>query len=133
MVMQNVMVLTQTDDFHGPVAASFLRDYSTDIRVVSAAIEPSDRLDPIVVKIMKECMIDLELIVPKLFDGNIDLFDFVVAINFGDKELKYGHHRLFRFEVNFPLNDINDYRRHRDFVRNEMFLIYRDVLRKCNS
>ena len=54
-----VLVVTETDSCCGPMAASFLNDYSTSMEAVSVGENPSQSIDPLLVKAMRECLIDL--------------------------------------------------------------------------
>lgn len=60
-----VLVVTETDSCCGPMAAAFLRDYSISNDVVSAGRNPSETIEPMVVTVMKECLIDLSDYQPK--------------------------------------------------------------------
>ena len=70
-----VLVLTETDACCGPMAAAFLRDYSTMFEVVSAGHNPSGTIDPMTVTVMKECLIDLSDYMPKAI-SELDLTTF---------------------------------------------------------
>ena len=75
-LMKRVLVITQNDDGLGPMAAAFLRDYSTRLEVVSAGRTPAQSIHPLVVVSMKECLADLEGYVPKdLADVDASQFD----------------------------------------------------------
>ena len=54
-----ILVVSETDACCGPMAAAFLRDYSTSNEVVSAGRNPLETIDPMAVTVMKECLIDL--------------------------------------------------------------------------
>ena len=70
-----VLVLTETDACCGPMAAAFLRDYSTSIEVVSAGKKPLESIDSMLVTVMKECLVDLDGYVPQ--DAkSVDVSDF---------------------------------------------------------
>ena len=58
--MMKILVLTEHDECCGPMAAAFLRDYSSRLEVVSAGKHPAVKLPSLVVEAMRECLIDLE-------------------------------------------------------------------------
>ena len=73
-----VLVISETDASCGPMAAAFLRDYSTTLEVVSVGRNPSQSVDSMVVEVMKESLIDLKDYMPR--DGttvDADSFDAV--------------------------------------------------------
>ena len=55
-----ILVLSEHDDCCGPMAAAFLSDYSPKLEVVSAGRTPAKALPPILVAVMRECLIDLK-------------------------------------------------------------------------
>ena len=106
-----ILVLTETDDCCGPMAASFLRDYSVSLEVVSVGRNPSQAVDPMVVEVMKECMADLSAYRPRhVADVGAEAFDVV-------------------FECPDPPcpATIDDYRKMRDCVKNEAYLFFRSL------
>ena len=112
-----VLVLSETDASCGPMAAAFLRDYSPVIEAVSAGCNPLQSIDPMVVTVMKESLVDLEDYVPrdvKTLDKTT--FDAVYEC----------------LEKPYP-NTLEAYRCWRDEVKNEAFLFYRGLVRKSSD
>ena len=60
-----VLVVTETDACCGPMAATFLNDYSTSMEAVSVGRNPLQSVEPLLVAAMRECLVDLEGYVPK--------------------------------------------------------------------
>ena len=106
-----VLVVTETDACCGPMAAAFLRDYSTALEVVSVGRAPLQNVDSLLVAAMKECLIDLSDYVPR------DIKTVDVAV----------------FDVVFECSDlpvpksIEGFRLLRDFIKNEAFLFFRGL------
>ena len=106
-----VLVLSESDASSGPMAAAFLRDFSPSLEVFSAGLNPFQTIDPLVVTVMRESMIDLEAYIPRDVNEIIDLdFDAV-----------------FQCPDVFCPDTVEDYRALRDYVKNEAFLFYREL------
>ena len=106
-----ILVITETDAFCGPMAAAFLRDYSPTLKVVSAGRNPLQFIDPMIVTVMKECLIDLSDYQPKkVFDYNQSDFDAV-----------------YPCPERYCPNTIDAYRELRDFIKNEAYLFFRNL------
>ena len=60
-----ILVLTEDDACCGPMAAAFLRDYSTAMEVVSAGRKALQSVEPMIVVAMRECLIDLSHYQPR--------------------------------------------------------------------
>ena len=107
-----VLVLSDTDACCGPMAAAFLRDYSTSLEVVSAGNHPLESMDAMVVTVMKECLIDLSGYRPKsVTDFNLSNFDAVYECP----------------DVPTPTT-MDELRALRDCVKNEAYLFFRNTL-----
>ena len=106
-----ILVITETDACCGPMAAAFLRDYSTMFEVVSAGKNPLQSIDPMVVMVMKECLIDLSGYVPR---G-------VKMLNASDFDAVY---ECPEFAC---ANSIEAYRQMRDSIKNEAYLFFRGL------
>ena len=107
-------MLTETDACCGPMAAAFLRDYSPRLEVASAGRIPSQNIDSLMVEVMYECLIDLENYVPHnvaTLDGSV--FDVVYECP----------------EFACP-QTIDAYRAMRDFIKNEAYLFFQNILRQ---
>ena len=106
-----ILVLTETDACCGPMAAAFLRDYSPLLEVVSAGEEPLESVDPMVVTVMKECLIDLSDYQPKNASGfDLSTFDAVYECP----------------ERSCP-STLDAYRKLRDCIKNEAYLYCRSL------
>lgn len=106
-----VLVLTETDAGCGPMAAAFLRGYSTSIEVESAGHSPMQNIDLLAVVAMKECLIDLSGYQPKAV-ATLDLSTFDVIYECPDLPL--------------PTN-VDEFRELRDFIKNETYLFFRHL------
>ena len=106
-----ILVLTETDACCGPMAAAFLRDYSPLLEVTSAGKEPLESVDPMMVTVMKECLIDLSGYQPKnALDFDLSSFDAV-----------------YECPERSCQNTIDAYRELRDFIKNEAYLFFRGL------
>ena len=106
-----IIVLTETDACCGPMAAAFLRDYSTTNEVVSAGYRPLESIDPMVVEVMKECLIELSGYRPKnVMDFDLSAFDAVYEC----------------FDVPVPTT-MEEFRALRDCIKNEAYLFFRKL------
>ena len=106
-----VLVLSETDASCGPMAAAFLRDYSTSLEVDSAGRNPSQAINPMVVAVMKESLIDLEDYLPR------DM----MTIDTSSYDAVYECHEKSCLEI------LEAYRNWRDEIKNEAFLFYRGL------
>ena len=106
-----ILVLSETDACCGPMAAAFLRDYSPLFEVVTAGFHPSQAIDPMVVAVMRECLVDLSGHVPCDVE-TIDRSDFDVVYECP--------------EIACP-DTMDAYRKMRDFIKNEAYLFFRGL------
>ena len=106
-----LLVLTETDACCGPMAAAFLRDYSTSIEVVSAGRNPSQFIDSMLVEAMKECLIDLS--------------------DYQPRDLKSVDESSFDAVYECPdllaPKTMEEFRKLRDFIKNEAYLFFRGI------
>ena len=106
-----VLVISETDACCGPMAAAFLRDYSPLYEVASAGRNPLESIDPMVVTVMKECLVDLSEYRPKkVSDFDPSAFDVVYVCP----------------ERSCP-KTIDAYREMRDCTKNEAYLFFRSL------
>ena len=107
-----LLVLTETDACCGPMAAAFLRNYSTSLEVVSVGRNPSQSIDSTLIVAMKECLIDLSDYQPRdLKSVDESSFDAVYECP----------------DLPAPTT-IEEFRRLRDFIKNEAYLYFRNYL-----
>ena len=106
-----VLVLTETDACCGPMAAAFLRDYSTSIEVVSAGKKPLESIDSMLVTVMKECLVDLDGYVPQDVKS-VDVSDFDLVYQCPDLPVP---------------TTLEEYRALRDYIKNEAYLFFRSL------
>ena len=106
-----ILVLSETDDCCGPMAAAFLRDYSTRFEVVSAGRNPTQAIEPSVVTVMKECLVDLSGQKPNAAES-LNVADFDVVYNCPDLPAP---------------KTIAELRELRDFIKNEAYLFFRKL------
>ena len=107
-----ILVLTNHDDCCGPMAAAFLRDYSEKLEVVSAGRRPSAAFRPMLVEVMRECLIDLSGYEP-MGEASLDRSSFDVVYECPDLSCP---------ETLDACRDLCDY------IKNEAFLFYRQLL-----
>ena len=106
-----ILVVTETDACCGPMAAAFLCDYSTLFEVASAGRNPSESIDSLLVTAMRECLIDLQNYVPKdLKSVDVSSFD-----------------RVYECPDLPAPETIEEYRRLRDYIKNEAYLFFRHL------
>ena len=106
-----ILVLTETDACCGPMAAAFLRDYSMSNEVVSVGNNPLESIDPMVVMVMKECLIDLNGYVPQNVNRvEVSGFDAIYQCP----------------ERTCPIT-VDAYRELRDYIKNEAYLFFRKL------
>ena len=106
-----VLVLTEADACCGPMAAAFLRDYSTSLEVVSAGRSPAETIEPLMIKAMKECLIDLSDYQPKSVSGfDVSTFDVVYECP----------------DLPAPTT-LEEFRKLRDFIKNEAYLFFKGL------
>ncbi len=106
-----ILVLSETDACCGPMAAAFLRDYSPTNEVVSAGRNPLPSVDQMMVKAMRECLIDMSRYVPH------DVKTLVVS----DFDKVYECPDLPEPKT------IEEFRELRDFIKNEAYLFFRNL------
>lgn len=105
------MVVTETDACCGPMAAAFLRDYSTSFEVVSAGRNPLETVDSMVVTAMRECLVDLTDYQPRdLKSVEVSSFDAVYECP----------------DLPSP-KTMDEFRQLRDFIKNEAYLFFRGM------
>ena len=105
------MVVTETDVCCGPMAAAFLRDYSTSFEVVSAGRNPLETVDSMVVTAMRECLVDLTDYQPRdLKSVEVSSFDAVYECP----------------DLPSP-KTMDEFRQLRDFIKNEAYLFFRGM------
>ena len=105
------MVLTETDACCGPMAAAFLRDYSTSIEAVSAGRNPSQSIEPLAITAMKECLIDLSGYQPR----SVSTFE------------KSGFDAVYECPDLPAPKTLEEFRKLRDFIKNEAYLFFRQL------
>jgi len=106
-----ILVVSETDACCGPMAAAFLRDYSTSNEVASAGHTPLETIDPMAVTVMRECLIDLSDYRPqRASDFDPSGFDMVYECP----------------ERSCP-KTIDAYRELRDCIKNEAYLFFRGL------
>ena len=106
-----ILVLTETDACCGPMAAAFLRDYSTSLEVVSAGRKPAETIGSMLVSVMKECLIDMSGYVPRDLDS-VDGLDFDAIYECLDLPAP---------------KTIEEFRQLRDSIKNESYLFFRGL------
>ena len=93
------------------MAAAFLRDYSPALEVVSAGQNPLQSVEPMMVTAMHECLIDLQDYVPRpLASVDVSAFD-----------------RIYECPDEPAPDTLEEFRRLRDFVKNEAYLFFRGL------
>ena len=106
-----ILVLSETDACCGPMAAAFLRDYSPTNEVVSAGRNPLPSVDPMMVKAMRECLIDMSSYVPHN----------VKTLVMSDLD------KVYECPEMTCEDSIDAYREMRDFIKNDAYLFFRKL------
>ena len=107
-----ILVLTEHDDGCGPMAAAFMRDYSTRLEVESVGRAPGKGVPAMLVTAMHECLIDLEDYEPLgLSTVDPDAFDAVYDCP----------------DLPCPTT-LEACRQLRDYIKNESFKFFRNLL-----
>ena len=106
-----ILVVTETDACCGPMAAAFLRDYSLFLEVVSSGKNPLGAMDPMVIAVMKECLVDLSGYVPRDVKA-LDVSDFDMVYECPDLPCP---------------QTMEECRALRDFIKNEAYLYFRKL------
>ena len=107
-----ILVLTEHDDCCGPMAASFLGDFSLKVEAVSAGRHPVEALPGMLVAVLRECLIDLEGYVPRDV-ATLDVEDFDVVYECPDLPCP---------------TEVQACRELRDRIKNDSFIFYRRLL-----
>ena len=93
------------------MAAAFLRDYSTSLEVVSVGRNPASSVEAVMVAAMRECLNDLQDYVPRpLASVDVSAFD-----------------RIYECPDEPAPDTLEEFRRLRDFVKNEAYLFFRGL------
>ena len=106
-----ILVLTEHDDGCGPMAAAFLRDFSTKLEVVCAGRDPGTGCPALLVVAMRECLIDLEDYVPQ----NLAMLD------------PTGFDAVYECPDSPCPATMEACREWRDWIKNEAFLFFKQV------
>jgi protein-tyrosine-phosphatase len=93
------------------MAATFLRDYSPLLEVVSAGRNPFGAIDPMAALVMRECLSDLSDYRPKKA-SDFDSSDFDVVYECPEPPCS---------------NTVEAYRELRDYIKNEAYLFFRHL------
>lgn len=126
----NVLVISENDTAAGPMAAAFLRDYSLHIHAVSAGIHPATQLHPLTQEVMRECLINMDDIVPcsvnALDRNNFDVILTLDEVDWGDcKPVTIIPIAVVPHEAT-----ITGFRMMRDWLKNKTYILFRDALRE---
>ena len=106
-----ILVVSETDACCGPMAAAFLRDYSTSNEVISAGHTQLETIDPMAVTVMKECLIDLSGYVPRDVK-TLDMSNFDA---------------VYECPERLCVNTLDAYRELRDGIKKEAYLFFRGL------
>lgn len=121
-----ILVLTLHDDFCGPMAAAFLSDYSQKLEVVSAGINPSEDIHPLVIMAMKECLVDLSGTKPTAFsDFDLSEFDYILLIGVETSFPQIDAAKAICMNPEIEVTGLDSVRLLRDWIKNEVFIIYK--------
>ena len=82
-----ILILCTGNSCRSQMAEGFLKSFDKNMEVYSAGTEPSDKVHPKAVQVMKEVGIDLSENYPKSVDEFLhDTFDYVITVCGGAKE-----------------------------------------------
>ncbi len=82
-----ILILCTGNSCRSQMAEGFLKSFDKELKVFSAGTEPSDKVHPKAVQVMKEIGIDLSKNYPKSVDEFLDdTFDYVITVCGGANE-----------------------------------------------
>lgn len=126
--MKKLLIISDDDSGVGAMAGLFLNDFSRDLEVVTAGIVASSAYHVLLQPLMRECMIDVSGMTPRLYKTNLGDFDIIVDMC-QKESLPPDITALAVFDFGVFPEDIAEGRLYRDTVKDAMFVFYRDVLR----
>ncbi len=121
-----ILVVSENDNCCGPMAACFLNDFDTNVEAFSAGICPSESLLDNVVEVMKECFADLSRYKPMKYKQHM-LADADYVVSIGDLSLEFNVTHCPLPSGSYDTNSIGCLRELRDYIKNEMFVVFRDI------
>ncbi|NVO21474.1 MAG: arsenate reductase ArsC [Bacteroidetes bacterium] len=78
---KKVLIICTGNSCRSQMAEGFLRSFGNETEIISAGTRPEKAVNPLAVKVMAECDIDISTHYPKLVDNFVDQeWDFVITV-----------------------------------------------------
>ena len=135
-----ILILCTGNSCRSQIAEGFLKSFDAKLEVYSAGTNPSSRVHPIAVKVMKEIGIDISQNVPKNVDRFLNQsFDYVITVCDNAKETcpvftgKVKHRLHIGFEDPADATGTEEeiiavFRKVRDQIKVEFYNFYKTIL-----
>jgi arsenate reductase len=138
--MKSILILCTGNSCRSQMAEGFLKSFDSNLEVFSAGTNPSSRVHPKAVRVMKEIGIDISGGYPKDVDQFIDKsFDYVITVCDNAKETCPVFMGEVKETLHIGFDDpaeaagteeeiLSEFRRIRDEIRERFYQFYRDKL-----
>ena len=136
---KKILILCTGNSCRSQMAEGFLKSFDSQLEVYSAGTNPSEKVDPHAIKVMKEAGIDLSNNYPKSADQFINnSFDFVITVCDNAKETcpvfsgKVGSRRHIGFEdpagaIGTEEEILSVFRRIRNEIKKDFYEFYKKI------
>lgn len=136
-----ILILCTANSCRSQIAAAFLESFAPELEVFSAGTKPASEVHPMAVSVMKEAMIDISGIQPQSVENVLDqYFDYVITVCSDAKESCPTFNGKVKQRLHIGFDDpakamgseskvLQEFRRVRDEIKNEIFLFYKNQIR----
>ncbi len=134
-----ILILCTGNSCRSQMAEGFLKSFDKDMEVYSAGTEPSDKVHPKAVQVMKEMGIDLRENYPKSVNEFLDMeFDYVITVCGGANESCPTFSGKVKNRLHIGFDDpaeaigteeeiLNEFKRIRDEIQHDFKLLYNTI------
>ena len=134
-----ILVLCTGNSCRSQMAEGFLKSFDSELDVVSAGTEPSEKVHPLAIKVMQEEDIDISNGYPKNVSEFLDKeFDYVVTVCDGAKETCPYFSGNVRHRLHIGFDDpaeiegseeykLSEFRRVRDEIKRDFSKFYEEI------
>ncbi len=134
-----ILILCTGNSCRSQMAEGFLKSFDKDMEVYSAGTEPSDKVHPKAVQVMKEMGIDLSENYPKSVNEFLDKeFDYVITVCGGANESCPTFSGKVKNRLHIGFDDpaeaigteeeiLNEFKRIRDEIQHDFKLLYNTI------
>lgn len=134
-----ILILCTGNSCRSQMAEGFLKSFDKDMEVYSAGTEPSDKIHPKAVQVMKEIGIDLSENYPKSVNEFLDKeFDYVITVCGGANESCPTFSGKVKNRLHIGFDDpaeaigmeeeiLNEFKRIRDEIHHDFKLLYNTI------